>query len=301
MRIRALGIVAVAALLATPVFAADMPLKALPPPVLFSWTGFYGGVNLGYSWGNSSNTWNVFNPDINGGTLCPAPGGLGSALCLSGNDSSHMNGVLGGVQAGYNWQTGNYLFGLEADIDGTGQRGSQTLNIATPTIIFVNPGTMSASYTEKLPWFGTLRGRLGFVNDRTLVYATGGLAYGEVDNSGSAVITGANAGLPGVPACSATLPAFGTCPLANWNSSSIQVGWALGAGIEQAFFGNWSLKAEYLHVDLGRIHTTFATSGGCFGGPGGACASESAGSGTISSKITDDIVRVGVNYRFGHP
>ena len=73
-----------------------------------------------------------------------------------------------------------------------------------------------------------------------------------------------------------------------------------GTGIEQAFASNWSLKVEYLFVDLGRVNTTFATFPGCFSGPGpGGCASIGPGAGTISSRITDNIVRVGINYKFG--
>jgi outer membrane immunogenic protein len=279
--------------------AADMPLKAppLPPPAVFSWTGFYGGANVGYSWGNSSNTWNIFAANLGGNAVCPPAGG---ALCVAGTDSNHMNGVIGGLQIGYNWQTGRYVFGIETDFDATGQRGTQTFNGANPAFPTggVTAAPAAAAYTEKLSWLGTLRGRVGIASDRTLFYATGGLAYGEVKNTGSATITGATTAPPRPP-CSAAFPVIATCPLANWSNSAERVGWTLGGGIEQAFAGNWSVKVEYLYVDLGRVNTTFATSPTCAGGAGLPCLLIGPGTGTVSSRITDNIVRVGINYKFG--
>jgi outer membrane immunogenic protein len=284
---------------------ADMPLKAPSPPAVFNWTGFYGGANVGYGWGNSNNTWNIFAANT-ASTVCPTAGG--GALCIVGADSDRMKGVLGGLQIGYNWQTGRYVFGIETDFDATGQRGSQTFNGANGAITLVPPGfgplaaaPMAAAYTEKLSWLGTLRGRVGIASDRTLFYATGGIAYGEVKSTGSATISGANTNTPFFVStgCTATFPAFGTCPLSNWSNSADKTGWTLGGGIEQAFAGSWSVKVEYLYVDLGRANTTFATSPGCFGGAAGfGCNFMVPGTGTVSSRITDNIVRVGINYRF---
>jgi outer membrane immunogenic protein len=294
-----IGIAAAVALIGTPALAADMPLKAPPPPpAVFSWTGFYGGVNAGYSWGNSSNDWNFFAANPGGGTsVCPP---AGTALCIAGTDSNHMNGALGGIQIGYNWQTGRYVFGIETDFEATGQRGSQTFTGINDTILFSEaPAPMAATYTEKLPWLGTFRGRVGITSDHTLFYATGGLAYAEVKNTGSATISGINIIVP-PPGIQGPPCTTGTCPLANWSNSTVRAGWTLGTGIEQAFASNWSLKVEYLFVDLGRVNTTFATFAGCFSGLGpGGCANMVPGAGTISSRITDNIVRVGINYKFG--
>jgi outer membrane immunogenic protein len=300
MRIFLVANAVLAALFANPALAADIPLKAppLPPPAVFSWTGFYGGANVGYSWGNSSNTWNIFAANLGGATACPPASG---ALCVAGTDSNHMNGVIGGLQIGYNWQTGRYVFGIETDFDATGQRGNQTFNGANGAFLggVIAPAPTAAAYTEKLSWLGTLRGRVGIASDHTLFYATGGLAYGEVKNTGSATISGSTTG---AGPCTAALPAFGTCPLGNWSNSADKTGWTIGGGVEQAFAGNWSVKVEYLYVDLGRVNTTFATLPGCFGGPGGAgCSLVRPGSGTISSRITDNIVRLGLNYKFSGP
>jgi outer membrane immunogenic protein len=296
MRVFLTAYAVLAAVISTPVLAADMPLKAppLPPSAVFSWTGFYGGANVGYSWGNSSNNWNIFAANSGGSAVCPPTGG---ALCVAGTDSNHMNGVIGGLQIGYNWQTGRYVFGIETDFDATGQRGTQTFNGANPAfpISGVTAAPAAAAYTEKLSWLGTLRGRVGIASDRTLFYATGGLAYGEIKSTGSATITGTT--IAPNPPCTAAVPA--TCPLGNWSNSADKAGWTLGGGIEQAFAGNWSVKVEYLYVDLGRVNTTFATSPTCAGGTGLPCLLIGPGTGTVSSRITDNIVRVGINYKFG--
>ena len=92
-------------------------------------------------------------------------------------------GILGGGQVGYNWQSGNWVTGFEADIQGTGQRGSGTI-FCPAGVCAVLPVT--ASITEKLDWFGTVRGRLGWtVTPEMMIYATGGLAYGELNDGGS--------------------------------------------------------------------------------------------------------------------
>jgi outer membrane immunogenic protein len=280
--------------------AADLPVKALPPAVTaFSWTGFYVGGNVGYSWGNSNNDWSVLNPIFPGGSLSCGP--AASIGVCAGTDSNNLKGVIGGVQAGYNWQTANFVFGIETDIQASGQKGSQLFSATIPIPIFApfDRSSATAQYTEKLLWFGTLRGRAGVTIDKLLVYATGGLAYGEVSTDGSMTTSGGNAnGFP--PNC----PPGGFvpgCALAGWSNHVTRAGWTIGAGFEYAIAATgWSWKVEYLHVDLGRATTTFPTNATCFaalGSPG--CTVTSAGIGSIRSGITDDIVRIGINYKIG--
>ena len=111
MRTLVLGATALAALVAGPALAADLPVRGpvykSAPPVVYNWTGFYGGVNVGYSWGQQSNDWTV-------------PG------FLAISENQNMNGVIGGVQWGYNWQLGNWVIGTESDFQASGQRGSTT-------------------------------------------------------------------------------------------------------------------------------------------------------------------------------
>ncbi len=272
------AVAAIAALMSGSALAADLPVKA-PPLVIevFNRAGFYAGANLGYSFGRSSNAWDVFSqgnvnaPGAAGppaDTVCPSPGGGGGAFCASGNDSSKLNGWIGGFQAGYNWLTArNYVIGLEGDFQFSGQKHDQVFTAINPTngTLFGNPvtGTVTAPYSEKLSWLSTVRGRIGYAGDRWLVYATGGLAVGQVKFDGFATAIGAPQGNVG---CAPINPVAGTCALASISNSVTKAGWTLGAGIEGAFAGNWSWKVEYLHVDLGTVNSTFSTVPGCFGG-----------------------------------
>ena len=142
--------------------AADVP--PLPPPLpppfpmpvvqVFSWTGFYIGGNAGWGWTNGSGTFTT---------------ALGADPFTVSN-----NGFLGGAQLGYNWQTGPFVLGAEADFQGTAASGSLNAS-AGPTI----------SATAKTPWFGTVRGRVGYAMDRILLYATAGAVYGDSSWSGT--------------------------------------------------------------------------------------------------------------------
>jgi outer membrane immunogenic protein len=261
---------ALAALAATTAAsAADLaarPYTKAPVMVepVYNWTGFYIGGNVGYSWGRSSDTSTLTN-------------GVGTVLFTSAN-SANMDGVIGGGQIGYNWQVQNWVWGLEADIQGSGQKGSRAYlcptGVCTPPfgVLFVAPGpAVPVSLDQKLEWFGTARGRVGVLaTPQVLFYATGGLAYGEVKNSAT----------------------IGLVPV-TFSNSDTRVGYTVGAGVEGAIGGNWTAKLEYLWVDLGRTSGSFVTTVGALGG--GALASN------FSSRITDNIVRVGVNYKFGGP
>ena len=154
-------------------YTVNQPLNA------YSWAGPYLGANLGYEWGSVNN-----NP-------------------------AKPSGFVGGVQAGYNFQTGPWVFGVEGDIQAAG---------ADDTF---------APWKFSNPWFGTLRGRAGYAFNNILVYATGGLAFGE--------LRGETFGL---------------------SESHTTVGWTAGAGAEFAFARDWSAKIEYLYVDLADSHFT---------------------------------------------
>src|SRR6202165_1520016 len=162
-----IGIAAIASLLTTSAIAADlaprMYTKAPPPvAVVYDWTGFYIGGNIGYSWGRSSDTSTLTN-------------GAGTVLFTS-IDRTDLNGVVGGGQIGYNWQMQNWLWGLEADIQGTDEKGSRlftcpTGNCAPFTIVpairvavVLLPGVaVPLALNQKIDWFGTVRGRVGLL------------------------------------------------------------------------------------------------------------------------------------------
>jgi outer membrane immunogenic protein len=250
--------------------AADLPARTYTKaPVIvdpgFNWSGFYLGANIGYSWGRSSNTETISNFAT-------------GAPLFTGTSRNDVNGVIGGGQFGYNWQAARWLFGLEADIQGSGERGSSNLIC----VACASDGTnITSNLTQKLNWFGTVRGRVGaLVTPTVLLYGTGGLAYGEVATGGS--IAGNNA--QGVPVA-----------VAFPGTSSTRAGWTAGVGVEGRISGNWTAKLEYLYMDLGTVSAgPVATTilGGPLRTPVGA---------SYSSHFTDNILRVGVNYLFNGP
>ena len=253
-----LGLVAISA---APALAADLPVKAPPmaPAPVLNWTGFYIGVNGGYSWGRSSRDLNFFNP-LNGVTLTTGTGG--------GRD---LNGGVFGGQLGYNWQTGNWVLGIETDAQWTGQKGSTTV-VCPVAGCFPGRGT-AATLDDKLEWFGTFRGRGGvLVTPSVLLYATGGLAYGSLQTD-LALSTSTATGIP------VTIGA---------TRSTDKVGWTIGGGIETMFASNWSAKIEYLYVDLGSISNSVVLPTAA-GFPLGA---------NVTSRVTDSIIRGGISYHF---
>jgi outer membrane immunogenic protein len=302
--------IAAIALIGTPAFAADMAVKAPPvaPAPVFSWTGFYLGLNAGVSFGRASDDVNYFANYAPFSTTSPC-GPAGSALCINSSNTVDMNGSIGGVQAGYNWQNANYLLGVEADFQGTGQSGTRNFAFSfnnSTAIGNVTQGSGGISITERMPWLGTVRGRIGYVANPWLVYATGGLAYGRIEVDSSATASAFLEPLPpvgiGTPTCNSTSFSGGTCPVWGFNGNGVtKIGWTVGGGAELALGGNWIARFEYLFVDLGSFDTTFAGLGGNFGvvvGSSAAAFFTAAGTGTIHSRITDNVGRVGLSYIF---
>lgn len=245
MRKAAIGIVAVAAMIGTPVLAADMPVKAPPPPPppAYSWTGFYLGLNGGYGWGQTFGGPDSSDPATAAFLRLPTVSGPLSSLFYT---SLQQRGALGGIQAGYNWQlTSNWVAGLEADIQWADIDQSNSQRILT-SLLFVNT-------ERKVDWFGTLRGRLGVLTTpNLLLYVTGGLAYGETKASGS-LTNGGNIFIVSsggfTTECNALPPATSTCY--GGSGSQTSIGWTAGGGIEYMLLAHLTAKLEYLHVDLG--------------------------------------------------
>jgi outer membrane immunogenic protein len=259
---------AAAALAPLSAMAADLPVRAPAPVIvapLFTWSGFYFGLNAGASFRGSdtattigTNAFLAFPP-----VFAPRSLQVGET------------GFVGGAQAGYNWQAGALVFGVEADIqlaDG-GKRAS---------FVGADLGggfaglTLTTTARASLDYFGTLRARLGFTPvDRMLIYATGGLAYGQAKLSNSVIV-------PQAPAVS-------------WagSASSTKMGWALGAGMEFAVTNNVTLKAEYLHVNLGHV-TSYAA-----GNAAVRAIPALDGVDYVARKaMRSDIARVGFNYKY---
>ena len=208
--------------------AADMAVKVPPVPVPawnpgWSWSGYYGGVNLGYGIGSDPGGFNIVAP---GSGVSPTPERFNYSPV----------GVIGGGQIGVNWQVDpHWVWGVEADLQGSGQSDNfscvqQCLNV--PGVSF-NGTTVN----QELNWFATARGRLGWSNGPALWYATAGFAVGEVRTA----INTIQQASPAVP----------------FSFNDTRAGFALGGGLEYRLWGHWTAKAEYLYIDLGTLSHTF--------------------------------------------
>jgi len=196
--------------------AADMPIKAprYLEPAAASWAGWYIGAHAGAVWQNTQT-------DTLGGV-----GGKSFPFSL-GSTSASNTGFIGGGQIGYNWQRGNFVFGLEADISGLTSKTSAGL-------LFYETTTLES----KIRWLSTVRTRFGLAVGDTMAYMTAGVAFGGVKNS---------------------INNFDDIPGANYSASKTKVGWTVGGGVEHMLNRNWTIGLEGLFVDLGKSTVTGGT------------------------------------------
>ncbi|MGF9764024.1 outer membrane beta-barrel protein [Microvirga sp. 0TCS3.31] len=189
MKSRLLGLLAATALSTLAVSAAsaaDLPVRTAPPaPIIaapiFTWSGFYAGVNAGWGWRSD---------DEESVLLAPGPGVVPGTLIFP---DSGDGGFVGGAQIGYNFQTGSFVWGVEADIQWADtDQGEEVRFVPAGAVGTFVPGEFENDLSD---WFGTVRLRAGVAFDRVLVYATGGVAYTE-DKAGWAVGGGAEWALP---------------------------------------------------------------------------------------------------------
>ena len=264
----------------------------MPVEVVYNWTGFYIGGNVGYSWGRGNTD---FNGSIDTTTRTRVFRTAGPTLVsdvttgpvtLAGvtSDRANVDGWLGGGQVGYNVQMGSWLWGIEADLQWARERGG--INSCQPAGCGL--GAITASHDYEIKWFGTFRGRVGLLaSPKVLLYATGGLAYAGIDNTltGSIVGLGAN----------------------SLTSSVTRLGWTVGAGVEAALWDNWTFKVEYLYADYGSYSTTGPAVTGVNSvnllntpqtGFNTLVDTTITARGTSNSRLTDNVLRVGLNYRF---
>ena len=244
------------AVLGAPALAADLarPIDKAPPPVVFNWSGCYIGVSGGGIWARSQEEW------------VPNAGLLNPLLTSNGSGShSGIGGIVGGT-FGCNVQGAAVVLGLEGDVGWTGVKGSRD-NFVPATLALP---AVDIHEDFRLKWLTTFRLRLGVtVGERSLLYATGGFAGANVNTFDQAVFPAA----------------------ANSNTfsgSGFRAGWTLGGGIEHAFAGQWSAKAEYLYARLNSFSTNTTNS-------------NLAVQLTIEHQRWIDVqmFRVGLNYRFG--
>jgi outer membrane immunogenic protein len=256
---------AVIALAAAGARAADLPAQPAyeaPPiaaPVPYSWTGFYIGLNAGGAWGRDDISSVDFSPRALAVDL--------AATSAATSPRLRPNGFTSGGQVGYNWQTGNIVFGLEADFNYMGLRASQggTLPFpSAPTLFFTANTSVSTN------WLFTTRPRIGWAANNVLIYVTGGLAVTDERFNQTLVL----------------LPPF----VVTSTASTTRAGWTVGGGVEWALNQNWSVKGEYLYSGFGTLTTS------------GVIVPAFAGSSfNNSAHLTTSIARFGINYKFGSP
>jgi outer membrane immunogenic protein len=266
-------------------------------PVLnaWNWAGFYLGGNIGYGAGRS-HTDTEFSTN-------------GSLLGVARNHAA-IDGLIGGGQAGFNWQSGTWVAGIEADFQRSRQRGgTATFDCASTTC---NPAMgefnlnapVHASLKHRLDWAATMRGRLGVTpTAESLVYATGGLAVGRITTSGTltgfsltrtegfedATITVLDDDGNEIEVPVQTPIVIGSAnPMStSFIDHKIKVGWTLGFGAEVRLGGNWTGKVEYLYMDFGTVSTAATL-----------LQNSTPLAVTFNSRVTDNIFRVGLNYKF---
>jgi outer membrane immunogenic protein len=243
--------------LATTTLPAAVYAKAPPPLSPGSWTGFYVGGNAGLSVAKNATD----------STRMRSIVGFGSTQDLETFDLSPQGG-LAGVQAGFNWQVSRrFVLGAEGDFQWT------NANVVNCVLGCLDPVLHAGGllFKQTLSSFGTLRGRAGWTNGPSLLYLTGGGAYGQVDTDETHTQTGHLS-----------------------NVQETKWGWTAGGGLESQIVGNLTAKVEYLYLDLGKT-----------GGQG--IFDNSLGAGTnlntynFSSRLHDHVFRAGLNYKFGDP
>jgi opacity protein-like surface antigen len=227
--------------------AADMPLKAPPRPVIYSdWTGFYMGIHAGYGWGR-------INPD-DGDFTSPF-------------HNPHPKGGVFGGQAGYNWQYGRAVVGLEIDYTGAGLKENQNVNFKLCQIEFflaevpAECTNLGVGVHSKIDALASARARAGFLlTDNWLAYGTAGIGWGRSELSIPITIN--------------------NVPFVTFSSKEDQFGWVAGGGLEYKFAEHWLLRGEYLHYGFGSITYSFQPIG------------------AINAKTSVDVARAALSYKF---
>jgi outer membrane immunogenic protein len=243
--------------------AADIVVKAPPAPVAYSWAGPYIGGTLGYGWGTfDPRTSTTVQP---GGEFNPV--GIAAFNAL-GIQSINDTGFNGGFEAGYNWEQGAVVFGVEADIESFQLSGTAT----TGPVAYTGGGgdTVSLISHADTNWLATVRGRLGIAGPSWLAYVTGGAAFTDLHGN-----------------FSFSDAAFGITETAS--VSGVQTGYTVGGGVETKLAQQWSVKVEYLYVKFPSLSTSGILGAGLLVVPQPF---------SHSVDLSANIVRVGLNYHF---
>jgi outer membrane immunogenic protein len=227
-------------------WSADLPLrssyKAPPAEIVFNWSGFYVGGHLGYGFAQAD----IGSRNLFKQVVAPA-------------QRIDADGFLGGVQAGWNHQIDRFVLGAEVDFSWSDIEGD-----VRDTILAGNK-KVSAGLSSNATWIATATARVGYAWDQFLVYGKVGAAWAHFDYGYDDSVTMGR-----------------TTTVHSASASETRSGWTVGTGVEWAFWGNWSAKAEYNYIDLGNRTVNFTPVGG---------------NPDIKQRIS--VVKAGLNYRFG--
>jgi outer membrane immunogenic protein len=199
-------------------FAAE-PLPPPPPPPIFSWTGLYLGVQVGYAWDQDS---------ITSTSAVPTTATVPTHLFVSSLSDS-PDGVIGGLHLGYNLQINQWVAGIEGTVDGTSATETRFGALGFASALGVPHSPILATLNEYSAVQGSIRLRAGIAFDRVLLYATGGAAFAGISTDYST----------------------GTPVFLQESDSKTRSGWTVGGGIQYAVTNNWSIRAEYRYSDFG--------------------------------------------------
>lgn len=256
---------AASVLMLTGAFAADLPSlitkgPRAQPVAVYSWEGVYAGLNGGGAWGDINTTKNSMTTSgalvgIPAGTFSPASTFLGS------DSAASVSGATVGGFAGYNYQLGRVVLGIESDFAWS--------NIKTSSAFSGSPLGPQYTTSTKGDMFGTTRARIGYAFDNVLVYGTGGIGYGHFKSS-----LGILPGPKGAP----------TGPQYSASDSAWLTGAAYGAGVDWMVAPNWIVGVEYLRIDYGKSGHNFDF--------------KAAGSAHADADVAMNIVRAKVGYKF---
>jgi outer membrane immunogenic protein len=236
--------------------AADLAPAWKAPPPTWSWTGLYVGVQGGAGFGSSEKL-ALSDVQLFGGGVFPTTFGPGF------QSSYGFSGLHGGGTAGFNWQAGPVVFGVEGDFSGANIQGNGDCSNAFGNSLFGPPSACKTNLTA----FATATGRLGLAVDHALLYVKGGGAWAHFDHSAVA----------------------GAAPSWTASISDNRSGYTVGTGIEYAFLGNWSAKIEYNYLDFGTKNLNMVFN---------AVGNPSTFIVNLNDRETVHAIKAGLNYRF---
>jgi outer membrane immunogenic protein len=251
--------------------AADMPVKTRAPVAANSWAGFYIGATAGAAWSTADASLDT----VNAAGVLYRPGDIPLINSLGSSKFTSANAAFGG-KIGYNWQWGSYVTGIEGDFSSFrfNKSASPSGNpfLSAPPYLF---GFANFDTNVSSNWLATLRGRVGYASDKAYFYATAGAAFSRISFSNTYV---------------AQSPLGLGFDVESSSATKTKVGWAAGAGIDYALSTHWIASIEYLHIDLGSLYSSGVTSS-----TGGGVTTATL---NYSTKLTSDIVRAGIAYKF---